>query len=406
MINYVDRQVLSITVEYMRIDLGLTDTEIGIIQTTFFMSMAVFAFPAAYLADRWSRKKAIAIMGLVWSGFTFITGLGRSFWGVIIPRSLVGIGEAGFTSGGIPMIAAAFSPKARARAMGFFNMAMPIGSAIGVVLGGIIAKNYGWRMAFFIFAIPGIILSLLALLMKDCSAVEHTDESGPKISFFKTIMTLLKIPTLRWIYVGFAMQNITLFSFLTWGPAFIMRTHQVDSTQAGLIIGLISIMAIFGAVIGGFLADFWQQRNEKGRMLTAAFGLLASSIVLIISMYLDLKGIGLAFGILWGILVIIPLPAITAVTQDVAPPALRSASWGMNAFCCYILGGAWAPLLVGAISDGLGGGGYGLKVGLLVSSIGGFVGALLYWISARSYSSDLKKIDKKALEAEAACREA
>jgi len=261
-------------------------------------------------------------------------------------------------------------------------------------------------MAFFIFAIPGIILSLLALLMKDCSAVEHTDESGPKISFFKTIMTLLKIPTLRWIYVGFAMQNITLFSFLTWGPAFIMRTHQVDSTQAGLIIGLISIMAIFGAVIGGFLADFWQQRNEKGRMLTAAFGLLASSIVLIISMYLDLKGIGLAFGILWGILVIIPLPAITAVTQDVAPPALRSASWGMNAFCCYILGGAWAPLLVGAISDGLGGGGYGLKVGLLVSSIGGFVGALLYWISARSYSSDLKKIDKKALEAEAACREA
>jgi len=398
MINYVDRQVLSITVEYMRADLGLTDTQIGIIQTTFFMSMAIFAFPAAYLADRWSRKKAIAIMGLVWSGFTFITGLGRSFWGFMIPRSLVGVGEAGFTSGGIPLIAAAFSPKVRARAMGFFNMAMPIGGAIGVVLGGYIAKTYGWRTAFFVFAIPGIILSLLALLMRDYSAEECKNESDKKVSFFTTILTLFKIPTLRWIYVGFAMQNITLFSFLTWGPAFIMRTQKIDSTQAGLIIGLISIMAIFGAIIGGFLADFWQKRNEKGRMLTAAFGLLVSSIMLIITMYFDLKGIGLVFGVLWGVLVVIPIPAITAVTQDVAPPSVRSASWGMNAFCCYVLGGAWSPLLVGAISDGLGGGAHGIKIGLLFASIGGFVGALLYWISARSYSSDLKK-------AEMACKE-
>jgi len=398
MINYIDRQVLSITVEYMRLDLGLTDTQIGIIQTTFFMSMAIFAFPAAYLADRWSRKKAIAIMGLVWSAFTFITGLGQSCLGVIIPRSLVGVGEAGFTSGGIPLIAAAFSPKARARAMGFFNMAMPVGGAIGVVLGGYIAKTYGWRMAFFVFAIPGIILSLLALLMKDYSAEYCKNESDRKISFFTTILTLFKIPTLRWIYVGYAMQNITLFSFLTWGPAFIMRTQKIDSTHAGLIIGLISIMAILGAVIGGFLADFWQKRNERGRMLTAAFGLLASSIVLIISMYFDLKGIGLAFGVLWGILVVIPIPAITAVTQDVAPPSARSASWGMNAFCCYVLGGAWAPLLVGAISDGLGGGAYGIKIGLLISSIGGFVGAVLYWVSSKSYPVDLKK-------AEAECRE-
>jgi MFS family permease len=390
----------------MKIDLGLTDTQIGIIQTTFFMSMALCAFPAAYLADRWSRKKAIAIMGLVWSGFTFITGLGRSFWGVIIPRSLVGIGEAGFTSGGIPMIAAAFSPKARARAMGVFSMAMPIGGAIGVVLGGYIAKTYGWRMAFYVFAVPGVILSLLALLMKDHSAVEcKKDESNQKISFFSTIATLFKIPTLRWIYMGYAMQNITLFSFLTWGPAFIMRTQKIDSTQAGLIVGLISIMAIFGAVIGGFLADFWQKRNERGRMLTSAFGLLFSSIVLIISMYFNLKGIGLVFGVLWGILVVVPIPAITAVTQDVAPPSARSASWGMNAFCCYVLGGAWAPLLVGTISDNLGGGGHGLKVGLLISSIGGFVGALLYWISSKSYVADLKKIDKKIMEEEAACRE-
>ena len=393
MINYVDRQVLSITVEYMKIDLGLTDTQIGIIQTVFFMSMALFAFPAAYLADRWSRKKAIAIMGIVWSGFTFVTGLGRSFWGVIIPRALVGIGEAGFTSGGIPMIAAAFSPKARARAMGVFNMAMALGAALGVVLGGYIAKTYGWRMAFYIFAAPGVVLSLLALLMKDYTAEECRNEPDRNISFFGTITTLLKIPTLRWIYIGYAMQNIMFFSFLTWGPAFLMRTQKIDSTKAGLIIGVISIMAILGSILGGFLADFWQKRNEAGRMHTATFGLFFSCIILIIAMCLEFRGIGLAFGILYGIVAIVPIPAITAVTQDVAPPAVRSASWGMNAFCCYVLGGAWAPLVVGVISDRLGGGGYGLKVGLLLSSLGGFAGAFCYWISSRSYVSDLQKAE-------------
>ena len=396
MINYVDRQVLSITVENMKFDLGLTDTQIGVIQTVFFMSMAVFAFPAAYLADRWSRKKAVAVMGVVWSAFTFITGLGRSFIGVIVPRSIVGIGEAGFTSGGMPMIAAAFPPKARARVMGVFNMAIPIGSTIGVVFGGIIAKTWGWRMAFFVFAIPGIILSLLALLMKDYSAVECNNAPDQKNSFFRTITMLFKIPTLRWLYLGFAMQNITLFSFLTWSPAFVMRAHNINSTQAGLLIGLISILAIFGAVIGGFLADFWQKRNEKGRMLTATFGLLAASIVLIITMYLDLKGIGLAFGLLYGILAVVPVPAVSAVTQDVAPPSVRSASWGMNAFCCYVLGAGWAPMVVGIISDKCGGGAYGLKVGLMISSLGGLAGALFYWISSRSYPSDLKKVDNES----------
>jgi MFS family permease len=394
MVNYVDRQVLSITVEYMRLDLGLTDTQIGIIQTTFFMSMAVFAFPAAYLADRWSRKKAIAVMGAVWSIFTAITGLGRNFIGVIIPRSLVGIGEAGFTSGGMPLIAAAFSAKARARAMGVFNMAIPIGSAIGVILGGFIAKTWGWRMAFFIFAIPGIILSLLALGMKDYSAPGGKDEPGRKISFFRTIAILLKIPTLRWIYLGFAMQNITLFSFLTWSPAFVMRAHDINSTKAGLLIGIISLMAVFGAVVGGILADFWQKRNRKGRMLTATFGLLGASILLIITLYLDLKGIGLFFGLLYGILAVVPMPAISAATQDVAPPGVRSASWGMNAFCCYVLGGGWAPMIVGAISDSWGGGAYGLKVGLMIASLGGFAGAFFYWISSKSYPADLAKIEK------------
>ena len=394
MVNYVDRQVLSITVVYIQRDLGLTDTQIGLIQTAFFMSMAVFAFPAAYLADRWSRRKCIAIMAVLWSIFTFITGLGKSFLGILLPRSLVGIGEAGFTSGGIPLIAAAFPKESRGKAMGIFNMAIPIGSALGMLLGGVIAKTWGWRMAFFIFAIPGIVLGLLALFMKDYTTVEKTDESGHKVNFFKAAISLFKIPTLRWLYLGFAMQNITLFSFLTWTPAFIMRAHGVNATDAGLTVGIIAIMAIFGSVIGGIAADRWQKKNEKGRMLTATFGLLAASILLIITVYLELSGAGFVFGLLYGIACVIPLPAITAVTQDVAPVNLKSVSWGMNAFCCYVLGGGWAPMIVGGISDGFGGGAYGLKMGLMISTLGGFLGVLFFWLSSRHYPVDFEKADE------------
>lgn len=392
MVNYIDRQVLSITVIDIQRDLGLDDTQVGIIQTTFFMSMALFAFPAAYLADRWSRKKSIALMAIIWSAFTYITGLGKSFLGVLVPRSLVGIGEAGFTSGGIPMIAAAFPEEKRGRAMGIFNMAIPIGSAIGMLLGGVISKAWGWRMAFFIFAVPGVVLGILALFMKDYSVQAVPQEAGPKVNIFKAAITLLRIPTLLWLYLGFAMQNITLFSFLTWSPAFVMRTEECSASQAGMIVGSIAIMAILGSVLGGFIADHWQKRNERGRMLTAAIGLLVASVLLVISVWLDLTGPGFVVGIFYGVASVVPIPAITAVTQDVAPDHLKSVSWGMNAFCCYVLGGAWAPMIVGGISDGLGGGAHGLKVGLLLSTVGAFIGALFYWFSARHYAADQRKV--------------
>jgi len=101
MINFMDRQVLSVVLEPLKLDLGLTDTQAGLLQTVFFLSMAFFAFPAAYLVDRWSRRKALSVMAIVWSAFTYITGLGKTFLGVLLPRIVVGIGEAGFPPQGL-----------------------------------------------------------------------------------------------------------------------------------------------------------------------------------------------------------------------------------------------------------------------------------------------------------------
>ena len=118
MVNYMDRQVLSAVLEPMKIDLGLSDTQAGSLHTVFLLSMAFFSVPVAYLVDRWSRRKAVALMAIFWSVFTYVTGLGRSFIGVLIPRVLVGVGESGFSSGGTAMLTAVYPPESRGRVMG------------------------------------------------------------------------------------------------------------------------------------------------------------------------------------------------------------------------------------------------------------------------------------------------
>lgn len=115
MVNYMDRQVLSVILEPMKNALELSDTQAGTIQTVFLLSIALFPFPAAFLVDRWSRRKAISVMAIIWSIFTFLTGLGRSFSGVLLPRTMVGVGEAGFASGGTAMITAAYPYQARGK---------------------------------------------------------------------------------------------------------------------------------------------------------------------------------------------------------------------------------------------------------------------------------------------------
>lgn len=133
-------------------------------------------------------------------------------------------------------------------------------------------------------------------------------------------------------------------------------------------------------------------------MLTAATSLLIATVLFFFMIYFDIRGVGFAFGIAYGVFSIFPVPSISAVTQDVTPPSLKGVSWGMAVFCLIVLGGAWSPILVGSISDGLGGGAYGIKIGLLVTTIGGLAGTFFYWLSAKHYSDDMEKAQKHKLE--------
>ena len=401
MVNYMDRQVLSAVLEPMKIDLGLSDTQAGSLQTIFLLSIAFFSLPVAYLVDRWSRRKAVALMAIFWSAFTYITGLGRNFIGVLVPRALVGVGESGFSAGGTAMLTAVYPPESRGRVMGVFNLVIPVGAALGVILGGYLSKNHGgWRTPFFVFAVPGIILGILAFFMRDYKTVDHLDERGEKIGFVSSALSLFKIPSLKYMYIGYGVRNIMNFSMLVWLSAFFMRSREIAEDKAGMLAGLIMMMAIVGAILGGALSDIWQKRNRKARMLLAMTGDGLAAIVLIAALLLDVRGPGYVLGVIWGMMVMVGTPALNAVSQDVVMPALKGTSWGMAVFCMYVFGGGWAPIVVGAISDALGGGAAGLKTALIIVAFSGIVAAFLLWLGSRHYPADMDRVKNAVLEAE------
>ena len=402
MINYMDRQVFSVVQESIRIDMGLNDTQMGMIGTFFALGMGLFALPIAYLVDKWSRNRAIGIMAVLWSGLTFITGLGVNFVTVLIPRTLVGIGEAGYTSGGTPLITAAFPERLRATVMGILNMVLPIGSIIGLTLGGYLAVKTGtWRMPFYVFGAIGIVAGILAFFLKDYKNTEaKVLKNNKRENVFESALSLLRIPTLLRLYVGFAMMQVMMMSMITWIPTFIIRAQGVKADYAGLITGVITLFGIVGAILGGIVADKWKVKNPRSRMLLPAIVILIGTVLAILTLLFDVKGIGLVFGCCMMLAFLMCIAPLTAVTQDVTPMEKRGQAWGLNSFMQYFLGGGWAPLVAGALSDYLGAGGYGLKIALIITTCFGFIAAILYFLGSKHYLADMQKARQFAFKQE------
>ncbi|MFO7568202.1 MAG: MFS transporter [Smithellaceae bacterium] len=396
-VNYMDRQVFSVILEPMKLDLGLTDAQCGLASTVLIFGMAFFSFPISYLVDRWSRRKAIGLMAILWSAATFTTGLARSFAGVLFPRFFVGLGEAGFVPGGTALIAASYPKEKRGRALGIFNVAIPLGAAIGVIFGGLISVKYGWRAPFLFFAIPGVMLGIAAFFMKDYKTVDAVGSQASMKHFFLALSSVLKLPTMRWYYLGLGLAVFMTSSFLVWLPALMMRTLNITEGTAGMITGGIGLTAILGAPLGGFLSDFWQKKNPRGRMYIPVVAYLTGGVLLILVVLTRFSYTGIALAALFGVASAMAMPAIAAISQDVVPVAHKGLSMGLAIFAQYMLGGAWGPYIVGMVSDGLGGGAEGLGRAFMLCGLFGIAASVLFWIASRTYPEDLQKVKNEAI---------
>ena len=396
MFDYIDRLVISSLFPFLKQDWGLTDTHCGLLISAVYWSILVFSLPASIAVDRWSRKKSIGIMSLLWGFACIACAFTRNFTQLFAARSVIGIGEAGYAPGGTAMISALFPQEKRARMLGIWNAAIPLGGALGVALGGIIAQHFGWRHAFGIMAIPGIIVALLFFKVKDYRTIELPGVAGKEDAEKKDRMGVadiaiqfIKNKTLIANNFAFAGNAFVTAALLTWLPSYFNRLEGLPMSKAGPKSAVVMLMAIVGAPLGGYLADRWQQKRKTARLLFPSLSSLTTAAILLIAFTFlrgNLQYVVLLFG---GVSAIAFVPASVAVTQDVVHPGLRAISLSLCVIVQHLFGSALGPPFIGSLSDR-----YSLETAMQFLPIFAFLAGILYFAGAFFYVNDAARIEQ------------
>lgn len=403
MFDYMDRMVIVSLFPYLKTDWGITDTQCGLLVSAVSWSILLFSFPASILVDRWSRKKSIGLMAALWSLATLVCAFTRNFSSLFAARTAIGIGEAGYAPGGTAMISAVFPKQQRARILGFWNASIPLGSALGIAIGGLVAEHFGWRYAFGLVALPGMVIALLFFTVKDYrtialvkTVVRGSQKMQVKMRTADMVRQFTHNRTLLFNNLGFAANVFVTTSLITWLPTYFHRFEGLDMGKAGIKGGSVMLLAIIGAPLGGYLADAWMKRRKNARMMYPALSSVITGGMLFVAFaffqgtaqYLILLGAGVfAVGF---------VPAAVAVTQDVVHPGLRATSLSVNVIMQHLLGTALGPIFIGALSDR-----YGLKAAMVWLPAFALLASLLFWVGSRYYENDLALVEQSIPEPDA-----
>lgn len=400
MFDYIDRMVVASLFPYLQSDWGLSDAQCGALVSAVYWSIIAFTFPVSLLIDRWSRKKSIGMMALLWSLATASCAFTKSFIQLFTVRIAIGVGEAGYAPGGTAMISALFPEKKRAAVMGIWNASIPLGSAIGIGLGAFIAEKWGWRHAFGIVALPGFIVAIAFFFVKDYKTVdlvrtEKGAETKKRMSTKDVVREFASTPSLILTYVAFAGNTFVTTAMLVWLPTYFHRLDQMPMTEAGFKSGTVMLPAIIGAPLGGYLADRWLRKRRNARPLFAAITSMITAVIVFCAFWVAKGEMQYPVLILSGMFIVMFLPAAAAVTQDVVHPGMRATSYSFCVIVQNLLGSSLGPIFIGFLSDR-----YGIKAAMSTLPIFLVIASILLFSASRFYNRDMDKVEKIALELE------
>jgi len=351
--NFLDRQILGILAPAIKADLHLSDTEFGAIGgLAFALLYAVLGVPLAYLADRTSRSAVVAGSLAVWSGFTALCGVATGYWQLFLFRLGVGIGEAGGVAPCYALIADYFPSARRARALAIFSLGVPIGLGSGSFIGAYLAEWFGWRSAFLIMGIAGILLApLIKYAVRDLPRPAPVTDAVPLMQVFPIVA---RKPTFWLMAFAASMSSLCGYGLAVWTPSVLIRSYHLDLITTGnFLASLLIIGGCTGVFMGGWLADrlgamdkgWYAKLPTIAWLITAptfALGLMVPSLWLAWPLLL----IPNALNILWlG-------PVVTAV-QHLVPQPMRATASASFLFINNLIGLGVGPLLIGGISDAL-----------------------------------------------------
>ena len=357
-INFIDRQLLSILQESIKADLMLSDAQLGLLTGFAFAVFYTFAgLPIASLADRSNRRNIVAISLTIWSGMTAISGLAQNYWQLLAARVGVGIGEAGGSPPSHSMISDIFPPEKRASAIGFYSTGISIGILFGFLFGGWLNEFFGWRVAFFVVGIPGVLLALVLYLTVPepiRGLAENRASTGDNPSMMTVFKVLLSRRSFLFMALGAAMNAFAGYSTANWVASFMIRTHQMPTGELGtwlaLIIGLGGAIGVFGS---GVLADNLGKKDKRWYMWVPVYAAAISVPFQIATYWVDGPYAALMCMTIPSILANAYLGATIASVHGMVGLRMRAVSSALLFFILNIIGLGMGPTTVGLVSDSL-----------------------------------------------------
>ncbi len=356
-VNYIDRYVLPAVAPRIKEELSLTDTQVGFFQTAFLFSYFILSPLFGWLGDRVSRTRIMAAGVAIWSLATAGGGLARNFLQMSFARGSVGVGEASYAAISPAVISDYYPPERRGRVFAIFYLAIPVGSAVGYLLGGAIESHFGWRAAFYAVGLPGLLLALLTLTAPDpprgindgAAAAAPRAAAG---SYWHSLGLLVHNRDYVLAVLGYAAYTFALGGMSYWLPMYMQREHSLTLSRANYILGVVTVIAgVGGTFLGGYLADALAPRIRRAHMWVSGVSMILAIPFTVVAFTTHDLRLLMASLLVGEFMAFLSTGPINVVIVTAVPVAMRATSMAVSIFVIHLLGDATAPVVLGAVSD-------------------------------------------------------
>jgi MFS family permease len=390
LLNYIDRQVLFAVFPLIKIDLRLSDTALGFLGSAFMLSYLLIAPLFGWLGDHFSRTRLAAGGLVVWSMATALAGFAPGYRTLLGARATVGVGEASFGTVSPGLITDFFPRERRGRVLAWFYVAIPVGSALGYLLGGVLGQRYGWHAAFLLVGVPGLLLAVPIALLR--TPPRGGDDAKPRASQGKAstgYAALFRNRSFIYNTLATAAMTFAIGGLAQWIPSFLYRAHSLDVAKANTLFGATTVLAgILGTLAGGWLGDFWQKRSGKGYLLISGLGLLIGAPFAVWAILAPGLNSCIAAIFIAEFFLFLNTGPLNTVIVNVTNPAVRAMAFAVNIFFIHALGDAVSPSILGWLSDQ-----WGLRYALLITPGAMALAGLFCFICGRFVVRDMAQAE-------------
>ncbi len=407
--NMVDRQILSVLLEPIRLDLGVSDAAMGVLTgLAFGVFYSLATLPVARLADVHPRRTIMAVGIAFWSFMTAMSGFVSSFWQLAAARVGVGVGEASYIPAGMSMVSDHFPAQRRTLAMAAFTVSMPVGLMTSLALGGWLGETFGWRTTLIMIGVPGLLLAVLVrttLAEPERGAAEPGSADRALYDIRTTVAYLRTMRSFRNLWAGASLAMFANVSLQSWSTAFLMRVHGVELARAGVMLGpALGVGGVIGVLGGGALTQRLTRSDARWMMWMPALTQLAALPCVVLYLTLSAPAVAVAMLTIATLCHASLNAPLMAAVQGLAKVRMRALAAAVVSFGVSALGAGLGPVMTGALSDRLqpAFGVEALRYALLATAAVGFWAAAHFVAGARSLRGDLARAAQLPRAAESA----